>query len=307
MCIHNDSSRHLVDRFLLFISQLRGRPYIVQEEWTQQETQSQCVASASLSLPSIPSDGLFHNSLLLDGYHDLGPLIDNFTSDSAANPLDPTDPVSTFPNEHDLSSLATPALADFDFACTDLDPFTIPVLNGFAPFPGSSSSSSPSVPSLTNTPTTAPLHSPSPDPPSSIDKSLLYPGLKLPPAKPPSTSRPGRRPARASLSRTAGGRVTKPSSGITPTANPTVIAAAAEEEDVDPEVLDRRYRNNLAAKRYRQKKIDRIQELEAEVQRVTEERDDLRIRLARQEAEVAALRAILKLKIGGGGDAAEKD
>lgn len=67
-------------------------------------------------------------------------------------------------------------------------------------------------------------------------------------------------------------------------------------------MLDRRYRNNLAAKRYRQKKIDRIQELEAEVRKVTEERDDLKIRLARQEAEIAALREMLKLKMGGGGD-----
>jgi len=61
-------------------------------------------------------------------------------------------------------------------------------------------------------------------------------------------------------------------------------------DDVDPEVIDRRHRNNLAAKRYRQKKIDRIEELEGMVKEVTQERDDLRIQLARQEAEVAALR-----------------
>jgi len=63
-------------------------------------------------------------------------------------------------------------------------------------------------------------------------------------------------------------------------------------------VIDRRHRNNLAAKRYRQKKIDRIQELEEEVNEVKQERDDLKIRLARQEAEVAALREMLKMKNG---------
>jgi predicted nucleic acid-binding Zn-ribbon protein len=61
-------------------------------------------------------------------------------------------------------------------------------------------------------------------------------------------------------------------------------------DDVDAEIL--------AAKRYRQKKIDRIEELENEVKEVKQERDDLRIRLARQEAEVAALREMLKMKNG---------
>ncbi|AEO64847.1 uncharacterized protein THITE_2024068, partial [Thermothielavioides terrestris NRRL 8126] len=61
-------------------------------------------------------------------------------------------------------------------------------------------------------------------------------------------------------------------------------------------IILRRQRNNLAAKRYRQKKIDRIEELEKEVKQVTQERDELRIRLARQEAEVAALREMLKMK-----------
>lgn len=59
----------------------------------------------------------------------------------------------------------------------------------------------------------------------------------------------------------------------------------------------------MAAKKYRQKKIDRIQELEEEVDEVRKERDELRIRLARQEAETKALREMLKLKMGG--DASE--
>lgn len=63
----------------------------------------------------------------------------------------------------------------------------------------------------------------------------------------------------------------------------------------------KRQRNNVAAKKYRQKKIDRIQELEEVVDEVKRERDELRIRLARQEAETEALREMLKMKMGGGG------
>ncbi|KAK3331498.1 hypothetical protein B0H66DRAFT_614036 [Apodospora peruviana] len=72
---------------------------------------------------------------------------------------------------------------------------------------------------------------------------------------------------------------------------------ASESGSASPaeEVIVKRQRNNLAAKKYRQKKIDRIQELEEEVDDVKKERDELRIRLARQEAETAALREMLKM------------
>lgn len=63
----------------------------------------------------------------------------------------------------------------------------------------------------------------------------------------------------------------------------------------DPDVLLKRQRNKVAAQRYRQKKLDRISELEVEVSGVKRERDELRIKLAKQEAETAALRELLKL------------
>ncbi|KAI0136907.1 hypothetical protein BJ170DRAFT_603697 [Xylariales sp. AK1849] len=66
----------------------------------------------------------------------------------------------------------------------------------------------------------------------------------------------------------------------------------------DPEMALKRQRNNVAARRYRQKKIDRISELELELKDVKEDRDDLRIRLARQEVETATLRSLLKMKAG---------
>ncbi|OAQ96789.1 hypothetical protein LLEC1_02832 [Akanthomyces lecanii] len=64
---------------------------------------------------------------------------------------------------------------------------------------------------------------------------------------------------------------------------------------VDPEVALKRQRNKVAAQKYRQKKLDRIAELEVEVTDVKRERDELRIQLAKQEAETAALREMLKL------------
>lgn len=67
---------------------------------------------------------------------------------------------------------------------------------------------------------------------------------------------------------------------------------------VDPETAIKRQRNNIAARKYRQKKIDRISELEAELKEMKDDRDDLRVRLARQEAEVAALKSLFKIKAG---------
>ncbi|KAH6855467.1 hypothetical protein B0I37DRAFT_305061, partial [Chaetomium sp. MPI-CAGE-AT-0009] len=212
------------------------------------------------------------------------------------------------------SNFSSPEL-DFDLDLAPcLDAFSTPLFNDINNninnlFPLASSLPNPPLSSATtsllNTPATTDLQSPSPAPPSP-DGGSLIPGLKLPQTKGP-PSKPGRRPAGASRSHTTDGRVTKRSShGAAASSSAAAVAAAAAlqqqgaaaADDVDPEVIDRRHRNNLAAKRYRQKKIDRIEELEGVVKEVTRERDDLRIQLARQEAEVAALREMLKMKNG---------
>lgn len=82
---------------------------------------------------------------------------------------------------------------------------------------------------------------------------------------------------------------------------PAASDAARRSASPDLETVVKRQRNNVAAKKYRQKKIDRIQELEEVVDEVKRERDELKIRLARQEAETEALREMLKMKMGGGG------
>ncbi|KAF4774059.1 bZIP transcription factor [Colletotrichum scovillei] len=56
----------------------------------------------------------------------------------------------------------------------------------------------------------------------------------------------------------------------------------------------RRQRNTIAARKYRQKKVDRIDELESLLKEMTRERDDLRIRLVRQEAETEALKSVMR-------------
>jgi hypothetical protein len=58
----------------------------------------------------------------------------------------------------------------------------------------------------------------------------------------------------------------------------------------------KRQRNTLAARKYRQKRIDRISELEDAVDKLKSERDELRIKLARQEAETAALKEMLRAR-----------
>ncbi|KAI0407959.1 hypothetical protein F4802DRAFT_495115 [Xylaria palmicola] len=67
---------------------------------------------------------------------------------------------------------------------------------------------------------------------------------------------------------------------------------------VDHVTALKRQRNNVAARKYRQKRIDRISELESELEEMKQDRDDLKIRLARQEAETAALRTMLQIKSG---------
>lgn len=71
-----------------------------------------------------------------------------------------------------------------------------------------------------------------------------------------------------------------------------------QQADEDPDVVLKRQRNTIAARKYRQKRLDRIKELEDALAGVTAERDDLRLRLARQEAETAALREMMQMKGG---------
>jgi hypothetical protein len=65
----------------------------------------------------------------------------------------------------------------------------------------------------------------------------------------------------------------------------------------DDEVVEKRQRNNAAAAKYRQKKLDRIAELEKALQEVSTERDNLKIQLAKKDGEVEILNRLLSRKI----------
>jgi hypothetical protein len=58
--------------------------------------------------------------------------------------------------------------------------------------------------------------------------------------------------------------------------------------------VEKRKANTLAARRYRQKRVDTMSTIEAELKEVKAERDDLKVRNARLEGEVETLRALLR-------------
>ncbi|KAF1941215.1 hypothetical protein EJ02DRAFT_206990 [Clathrospora elynae] len=62
----------------------------------------------------------------------------------------------------------------------------------------------------------------------------------------------------------------------------------------EPSRVEKRKANTLAARRYRQKRVDQMSTLEAELNEVKNERDGLKVRNARLEGEVETLRALLR-------------
>ncbi|KLU91571.1 IDI4 [Magnaporthiopsis poae ATCC 64411] len=88
--------------------------------------------------------------------------------------------------------------------------------------------------------------------------------------------------------------------------NPEDVSHGASPQSPGPPPLEvklrKRERNTAAARRYRQKRQDRITELEQALAEVTKERDELRLRLARQEAQTATLRDLMGMSAGAAND-----
>ncbi|KAF2275650.1 uncharacterized protein EI97DRAFT_347248, partial [Westerdykella ornata] len=57
--------------------------------------------------------------------------------------------------------------------------------------------------------------------------------------------------------------------------------------------IEKRRQNTLAARRYRQKRVDQMASLERALKETQTERDDLKVRVARLEGEVETLRQLL--------------
>ncbi len=68
-------------------------------------------------------------------------------------------------------------------------------------------------------------------------------------------------------------------------------SSSGSPDDGDDQV-SKRVKNTEAARRYRQRKVDRMTDLEEQLAAMTKERDDLRIQLARSEAEADVLRRL---------------
>lgn len=88
------------------------------------------------------------------------------------------------------------------------------------------------------------------------------------------------------------------------TTSPVTVAKAApaspSTSDSPEEMGDsrkrKRERNTEAARRYRQRRQDRLEELEEALAAMTKDRDELRIKLARSEAETDILRGLMAKK-----------
>jgi len=72
------------------------------------------------------------------------------------------------------------------------------------------------------------------------------------------------------------------------------ISSSRASPDEAEDVVCKRQRNTAAARRYRKRKEDRQSELETLLAEMTKDRDDLRLRLARSEAEADVLRSMVK-------------
>lgn len=68
------------------------------------------------------------------------------------------------------------------------------------------------------------------------------------------------------------------------------------EDDADEDKANKRQRNTMAARKYRQKRLDLIADLEKALEEMTAERDELKLQLARKDAEAGALREMLAKK-----------
>ncbi|PLB51404.1 hypothetical protein P170DRAFT_433414 [Aspergillus steynii IBT 23096] len=62
---------------------------------------------------------------------------------------------------------------------------------------------------------------------------------------------------------------------------------------------ERRRRNKLASRRLRQKHLDHVADLESRLEAMTQERDGLRLRVAKWEGEAMALRKLLENRTNG--------
>ncbi|QKX56846.1 uncharacterized protein TRUGW13939_03953 [Talaromyces rugulosus] len=68
------------------------------------------------------------------------------------------------------------------------------------------------------------------------------------------------------------------------------------EDSEEERAVEKRRRNTMAARRFRKRKLDHVSELESKLAKVTGERDELKLQIAKWEGEVMALRKLMERK-----------
>ncbi|KAF3927631.1 hypothetical protein AA313_de0209855 [Arthrobotrys entomopaga] len=232
---------------------------------------------------------------------DTSSTVSSFSSDSPSYPTSQplstsTSSSSSLPNvtmdmisNGDLDSLLTLQphlqLDDYTMGIPLFPTPTPPIMSSMSPMQDSTSGSPPTTVSPPGSSNTLQSHLSTPSlAPLNSTYRITKPKRSKPGPKPKKPKQPSLSPPQSFLH-----------SGNLPTiVDNGIMQAVDDEEDESPEVLDKRYRNNLAAKKYRQKKVDRISELEMALSEMTRERDELRLLLARKEAEGQVLREVMR-------------
>lgn len=88
----------------------------------------------------------------------------------------------------------------------------------------------------------------------------------------------------------------KRSHGATESANMDLSSNNSAQDSEEERIFEKRRRNTMAARRFRQRKQDHVEDLESQLAKVSKERDDLRLQVAKWEGEVMALRKLLEMK-----------
>lgn len=119
---------------------------------------------------------------------------------------------------------------------------------------------------------------------------------------PPSSSCSPELNATVPIAVKSGNKLTRQSTTTTTTTRKRSRASAelssnnSAQDSEDERVVEKRRRNTMAARRFRKRKQDHVEDLESQLASMTKERDDLKLQVAKWEGEVMALRKLLEMK-----------
>jgi hypothetical protein len=79
-----------------------------------------------------------------------------------------------------------------------------------------------------------------------------------------------------------------------PTSSKNSSPVSTQGSSASPSKIKKRTLNTLAARRYRQRRVDQVSGLETALKETETERDELKLKVARLEAEVEVLRSLVR-------------